>query len=522
MKLRVGHGRLAKHRLISWYHPCEASALEALIRAAGNVPADRPFLLLDDTMCGVALSSSLPSGLTFELAVLPQPSAQCAVAVVDPISTGVVLCYQLKQRGYAVLVVWSDMCPDELKSFVDPRYQIEFAGRVDHAGDVNVTSAGVLSLAAELGVEVSNVMVGCETGVLLGDELSEALNCRTNGTAKSALRRDKWLQTEAVRAAKLDACEQALAHSASDVEAFLKESPALVKAGKFKAVVKPVDGAGSEGVHVCESPDEVRKAFASLSGTKNVLGLVNDAVLLQEYLRGDEYVVDTVSRGGVHKCTAIWKYDKRPLNNAPVVYYGMLLMPIDREPHLAAMVEYVLGVLEALGIQNGAIHSEVKMEERGPVLIEANCRMHGGEGTWEPMASAALGYSQVSAQIDAFLDPLAFAALPSRPETFNAYAREAIVSSVVSGVLSEIDPVALSALRSLPSYQSEMFGVTVGQPIEKTVDLITSCGNINLVHMDPEQLDADYRKLHEICEKGIFLVDSLEVPATPPAAAYGY
>ena len=162
------------------------------------------------------------------------------------------------------------------------------------------------------------------------------------------------------------------------------------------------------------------------------------------------------------------------------------------------------------------------MEERGPVLIEANCRMHGGEGTWEPMASAALGYSQVSAQIDAFLDPLAFAALPSRPVTFNAYAREAIVSSVVSGVLSEIDPVALSALRSLPSYQSEMFGVTVGQPIEKTVDLITSCGNINLVHMDSEQLDADYRKLHEICEKGIFLVDSLEVPATPPAAACGY
>eukprot|EP00966_Prymnesium_polylepis_P183038 4241233-Prymnesium_polylepis.1 len=35
-----------------------------------------------------------------------------------------------------------------------------------------------------------------------------------------------------------------------------------------------------------------------------------------EYLAGDEYVIDTVSRDGVHKCVAIWKYIKFPLNGA--------------------------------------------------------------------------------------------------------------------------------------------------------------------------------------------------------------
>ena len=60
MKLRVGHGRLAKDRLISWYHPCEASALEALIRAAGNVPADRPFLLVwGDHLCSSTHAENL-------------------------------------------------------------------------------------------------------------------------------------------------------------------------------------------------------------------------------------------------------------------------------------------------------------------------------------------------------------------------------------------------------------------------------------------------------------------------------
>ena len=36
-------------------------------------------------------------------------------------------------------------------------------------------------------------------------------------------------------------------------------------------------------------------------GKTNVLGLVNECVLVQEYLEGEEYVVDMVSREGEHK-----------------------------------------------------------------------------------------------------------------------------------------------------------------------------------------------------------------------------
>ena len=42
-----------------------------------------------------------------------------------------------------------------------------------------------------------------------------------------------------------------------------------------------MEGAGSDGVFICDSPEEVRSAFASLEGTKNVLGLTNYSVLLQ-------------------------------------------------------------------------------------------------------------------------------------------------------------------------------------------------------------------------------------------------
>ncbi len=46
-----------------------------------------------------------------------------------------------------------------------------------------------------------------------------------------------------------------------------------------------------------------------------------------EYLDGTEYVVDSVSRDGVHRICAIWEYDKRSVNGANFVYFGMELRP---------------------------------------------------------------------------------------------------------------------------------------------------------------------------------------------------
>ena len=251
---------------------------------------------------------------------LLSPSRPRAVLVVDPISTGVVLSHHLHhQFDMPIVCVWSEAIPDDLKHYVDPRYAIEWAATVQHeANGLDATVAAVRALE----YEVCDVCCGSEPGVYLSDLIAEALRVRGNGSAQSSLRRNKFLQTEAVRSSGLNACGQMLAVSAADVETFLRERP---PSDPFKAVVKPVEGAGSDGVFICNTPEEVRRAFGSLEGTKNVLGLTNYEVLLQEYLRGDEYVVDTVSRSGVHKCVAIWKYDKRLFNGSPVVYYGMRL-----------------------------------------------------------------------------------------------------------------------------------------------------------------------------------------------------
>ena len=109
----------------------------------------------------------------------------------------------------------------------------------------------------------------------------------SNGVSLSALRRNKFEQVEAVRDAGLDAPHQTLARTADDVEAWLGSANFP---SPFKAVVKPVEGAGSDGVSICNSPDEVRTAFSALEGTSNVLGLVNREVLLRR--RDDNQAVE--------------------------------------------------------------------------------------------------------------------------------------------------------------------------------------------------------------------------------------
>ena len=47
-------------------------------------------------------------------------------------------------------------------------------------------------------------------------------------------------------------------------------------------------------------------------------------------------------------------------------------------------------MLDALGVTDGAMHTEVMSTPRGPVLVEVNCRLHGGEGIWLPIAQVAV------------------------------------------------------------------------------------------------------------------------------------
>ena len=115
---------------------------------------------------------------------------------------------------------------------------------------------------------------------------------------------------------------------------------------------------------------EAREHFDSLNRSERWCGAQGRGVLLQEFLEGTEYIVDHVSCDGVHKTTMLWMYDFQEVNGHRVCI-AQRPVPYDSSA-MAELVAYTRQCLNALGVRNGAAHTEVMWTSGGPCLVEVH------------------------------------------------------------------------------------------------------------------------------------------------------
>jgi hypothetical protein len=221
-------------------------------------------------------------------------------------------------------------------------------------------------------------------------------------------------------------------------------------------------------------------------------------VICQEFLAGKEYVVDHVSRDGVHKTVMVWVYDKRPTNGGEFVYYNML--PVESsEPVAQKLIEYTRGVIDALDIKYGPTHAEVMMTSDGtPCLVEMNCRAHGWDGAWAPLERALVGYSQVEAACNCYFDASAFDALPNLYPRFMAGGQMVELVSNFSGTIVGLP--GYDKIKHLPSFSSMEVGshISLGKELELTIDLFSSAGAVILCHQSKDQVAEDEARIRQM------------------------
>jgi len=418
--------------------------------------------------------------------------------VVDPISTGGSVAVEAKNKGFSVIACWTSDLTDDFRTHVPENAKgLKYTAQVEEKATVGETADAVK--AAAKGLTIAAVIVGGESGVTLADHLSLELGVRTNGIFPGGDRRNKSVQQRAVKASGLRAVREALGRKWAEVEEFVSREPMPV-------VVKPVESAGSDGVKLCKSKDEAKAHFELLMESQRKCGAQGAAVLCQEFLKGKEYVVDCVSRDGVHKVLMIWVYDKRPTNGAAFVYYGMI--PVDAKSQEAKiLIDYTLGVLKALKLDNGPTHGEVMMTMDGPCMVEMNCRSHGWDGAWVPLARKLTGgYAQPECAVDSHTDAAAFAKLPAVfPSPFKAAGQNVMLVSFFAGTVRATP--GYDKMKKMPSFIALQTGVGVGSKVELTVDLFTAVGVLVLAHADKAVLDADLAEVRSMEKAGLFLFD---------------
>ncbi|WP_328915052.1 ATP-grasp domain-containing protein [Streptomyces sp. NBC_00223] len=410
------------------------------------------------------------------------------VAIVDAYSTARYFAPLFHARGYRCVHVQS--APSVPAVYAATFHPDDFGDHVVHRGELSDTVGALARLRPDA------VIAGIESGVELADRLSEAMGLRTNGTARSEPRRDKFRMVEQIKAAGLPGAAQLLATDRDELAAWYAAS------GAGQVVVKPVKSAGNDGVHFCDDEAGVLAALDALIGTDSALDLRNNAVVAQEYLLGVEYYVNTVSLDGVHYVTDVHSTRHLNVNGVRDLLGGSHLLP-RRGPEQDQLVEYVSAVLDALGIRNGPAHTEVKLTEDGPRLIETASRICGAD--LPVLVDAAIGASQLAWTVDAYTDPTGFAERAKEDYRVREHAICVNMVSPRAGTLRAYPK--LDELSALPSFHGTLTRVRPGDRIHRTVNDFTYPMLVHLLHPSRAVLLRDYATARYLDGDGFYEVD---------------
>lgn len=152
----------------------------------------------------------------------------------------------------------------------------------------------------------------------------------------------------------------------------------------FPIIVKPTDRSGSRGVSISYNYEELQ-----LNVQRAISESFEKKAIIEAYIEGSEYSVESISLNGVHTILAI---TEKVTSGVP--YF------VELEHHQPAVLgnevksqieETVKKGLDALFIKNGASHSELKINTEGIFLIEIGGRM-GGDFIGSHLVQLSTGY----------------------------------------------------------------------------------------------------------------------------------
>jgi L-amino acid ligase len=397
--------------------------------------------------------------------------------IIDPFSSGRFLADEFASRGVPCIAVMSNPIPADFEASYFPE---KFAESIFFDGDLD-------SLCARLApFSPLCVMIGIETGLALMDQLAARLGLPGNDPQTSSLRRDKYAMQEALHAAGVRAAKQKLVENVAAASAWLEQHHT------WPVIVKPTNSAGSDNVMLCQTMDEALHAVERVLTATNLFGKDNQCALLQEYLAGREWVVDTVSCGGKHVVTNVTRYLKTVTADLNMIYrHSEFLSPANTE--YAELVAYALSVCDVLGIRYGAAHIEIIMTEAGPTLVEVNARMHGGDAVVALRRCHPV--TQLDLSVDAHINAPAFA-LKAQQEI--AYKQFMIAHFLISRSAGKVMALAgQDLLKSIDSYVVAYLP-GIGKEIKKTISLTTAPGYIWLANENEQAMWQDQQRFIEL------------------------
>lgn len=238
----------------------------------------------------------------------------------------------------------------------------------------------------------------------------------------------------------------------------------------WPVVLKPVSGWASAGVSVLPGPQGAQAAIDRALAADVHQG---HALMVEEYLAGQEYSVEALSEHGAHLVAAITEYESDPRTRVEVAH----LVPAELSEDLADNIaRFVSAALTALGVRNGLSHSEVMvMPDGGIHMIETHLRPAGGQ--IPTLVLDALGVDLIGAAVRQALGHDVLAATQeqlSRPSS--RYAAIRFLTPDVHGRLVQVEGVA--AAEGMPGVREVRVHLREGDEVSPVQNSFGYAGHV--------------------------------------------
>ncbi len=348
--------------------------------------------------------------------------------------------------------------------------------------------------------DLKAVFAGSETGVRLTDRINKALGLKGNDPATTYMRATKQGMYEALGKAGIRRIEGRVVTCDNDIREFWDEY------ALDKCVLKFSEGAGTVGLKICKTVEEAIDHYRYMLGAESLLETDEHIILIQEYIGGTEYIVNTLSCDGKHMITDMWMYNKVVEDDGSILYdYVKLLKEL--EPGHSDMIQYAYKVLDAVEMKWGLCHIEIKIDKRGPVLIETNARPMGLAMT-QTYLDEALGHHQTDLAIDVYLNPAMFPKYARKVYNPLKYALMKLMI-VPEDMVGSFAPTFILSSMIGSTREVLFFGKEGIGSYGRTIDLETSPVAIKMINSDYGELMKDYELLRTVEKRYFHLLYTL-------------
>lgn len=232
--------------------------------------------------------------------------------------------------------------------------------------DIVRSSEAVVAYAREH--PVGAVLGVDDSGTLIAARAAAALGLPGNSPEAAQAARHKHAMRLAFAAAGVPSPRSRLYH--------LDDDPArIAREASFPCVVKPTTLSGSRGVMRADTPEQLRERLARL---RRILASERcDELLVEDYLPGVELALEGLLDAGRLHVLAL--FDKPDPLEGPFFEETLYVTPSRLPaPDQERLREAAAQAAAALGLREGPVHAELRLNAGGPWLVELAGRSIGG------------------------------------------------------------------------------------------------------------------------------------------------